>query len=57
MRETWCYFSSSNFKLQNFCHELKIFSNFDMAVKRTSNVHEALKYLDNLKASSSILKH
>ena len=52
MKETSCSFSSSNFKLQNFYYELKLFSNFDMASKRTSNVHEALRYLEDLEVSS-----
>lgn len=50
MREAWCSFSFSNFKLY---YELKLFSNFDMAAKKTLNFHEVLEYLEDLKASSS----
>ena len=46
MREGWCSFSSSKFKLQNFYYKLKLCSNFDMAAKRVLNAHEALKYLE-----------
>ena len=53
MRETWCSFSSLNFKLQNFYYELKLFSNFDIAAKRALNVHEGLEYLEDLEVSSS----
>ena len=53
MREAWCSFSSSKFKLQNFYYELKLFSNFDMAAKRVLNALEPLKYLEDLKVSSS----
>ena len=54
MREAWCSFSSSNFKLHKFYYELKLFSNFYMATKRTLNVHKALKYLEDLEVSSSV---
>ena len=54
MREAWRSFSSSNFKLQSFYHELKLFSDSHMASKGTLNVQEALEYLENLKVSSSI---
>ena len=48
MRESRCSFISSYFKLQNPSFEIKLFSNLDMATKRIFNVHEALKYLENL---------
>ena len=53
MRKTSCSFSSSDFKLQNFYYELKLFSNFDIAAKRALNVHEGLEYLEDLEVSSS----
>ena len=46
-----CSFSSSNFKLQKFYYELKSFSNFDIAAKRTLNAHETLEYLEDLEVS------
>ena len=46
-------FSLSNFKLQSFYYELKLYSNFDMAIKRTLNVHKVHKYLEDLEVSSS----
>ena len=48
MREAWCSFSSSNFKLQNFYYELKLFPEIDLAANRTLNIHEA-----HLEVSSS----
>ena len=53
MREAGCSFSSLNFKLQNFYHELKLLSSFDISAKRTLNVHEAPEYLEDLEISSS----
>ena len=48
-------FPGGNFPktLKTFYYELKLFSNFDMAAKRTLNVHEGLEYLEDLEVLSS----
>ena len=51
MTEACCSFRSSNFKPQKFYYELKSFSNFDIAAKRTLNAHETLEYLEYLEVS------
>ena len=53
MRQASCSFSSSNFKLQNFYYELKLFPKIDLAANRTLNIHEALEYLEDLEVLSS----
>ena len=53
MRQASCSFSSSNFKLQNFYYELKLFPKMDLAANRTLNIHEALEYLEDLEVLSS----
>ena len=53
MRQASCSFSSSNFKLQNFYYELKLFPKIDLVANRTLNIHEALEYLEDLEVLSS----